>query len=75
MKPGHRQKETSPAYRLDDGTTLRLRSNLGEGGEGLVYATDQPNCVAKLYLPDKPADEDKLKLLVAKGRDSQGKYN
>lgn len=75
MKPGHRQKETSPAYRLDDGTSLRLRSNLGEGGEGLVYATDQPNCVAKLYLPDKPADEDKLKLLVAKGRDSQGKYN
>ncbi len=75
MKPGHRQKETSPAYRLDDETTLRLRSNLGEGGEGLVYATDQPNCVAKLYLPDKPADEDKLKLLIAKGRDSRGKYN
>ena len=41
MKPGHRQKETSPAYRLDDGTTLRLRSNLGEGGEGLVYAHPQ----------------------------------
>lgn len=75
MKAGRRQKGTTPAYRLDDGTPLQLRANLGEGGEGMVYDTNVPNCVAKLYLPDKPADEEKLKLLVNKGRDSAGRFN
>ncbi len=64
MKTGLRQKNTGPAYRLDDGTVLLLRSNMGEGGEGLVYDTNLPNMVAKIYLPDSPANEEKLKQLI-----------
>lgn len=75
MKTGLRQKNTGPAYRLDDGTVLLLRSNMGEGGEGLVYDTNLPNMVAKIYLPDSPANEEKLKQLIDIFHRSTGSYN
>lgn len=50
---------------------VTLTRQLGEGGEGEVYETDNPGRVAKLYFPNQltPFRYEKLKLMVSKGLD------
>ncbi len=47
--------------RTKDGSIIEIREKLGQGGEGIIYATDTPS-VAKLYFEMSPIREAKLKL-------------
>lgn len=47
---------------LQDGTRIHLRQVLGEGGEGIVYSTDQPEDVAKIYFKNRITKQRKAKL-------------
>lgn len=48
--------------RTKDGSIIEIHEKLGQGGEGIIYATDTPS-VAKLYFEMSPIREAKLKLL------------
>ena len=48
--------------RTKDGSIIEIHEKLGQGGEGIIYATDTPS-VVKLYFEMSPIREAKLKLL------------
>mgnify|MGYP001776803857 CR=1 FL=1 len=48
--------------RTKDGSIIEIHEKLGQGGEGIIYATDTPS-VAKLFFEMSPIREAKLKLL------------
>lgn len=48
--------------RTKDGSIIEIHEKLGQGGEGIIYATDTPS-VAKLFFEKSPIREAKLKLL------------
>lgn len=50
--------------RTKDGSLVEIREKIGQGGEGIIYATDTPS-VAKLYFEMSPIREAKLNLLEA----------
>lgn len=53
---------------------VKLGKELSSGGEGVIYATNIPNVVAKIYKPDKiiKAKYEKLKLMITKDIDCKG---
>lgn len=50
-----------------DGESITLGPNLGEGGEGTVFATDRP-CVAKVYKPEKAMSQKLAKIQALLGK-------
>lgn len=56
------------------GTRVLLKKQIGSGGEGNVYETDQENIVAKIYKKEKLTLEkfEKLKLMVSKSVHCEG---
>lgn len=50
-----------------NGESITLGPNLGEGGEGAVFATDTP-CVAKIYKPEKATPQKLAKIQTLLGK-------
>ena len=72
LVPG--QGDEVVAVRGADRKTLRLGEILGHGGEGIVYRTNIPGIVAKIYFKDKIKRHkyEKLKLMLTKELDCEG---
>ncbi|WP_062106073.1 CFI-box-CTERM domain-containing protein [Bacillus niameyensis] len=66
--------EAGDYVQTDKKRRVHLRKQLGSGGEGTVYATDDKNVVAKIYKREKVTVEkhEKLKLMVSKPIQKEG---
>lgn len=62
------------AKRGGNSKTIHLLSKVSSGGEGIIYTTDIPNVVAKIYKPQKVdrAKFEKLKLMMTKNINCPG---
>ena len=63
MASARRPQQPSSRYQDENGNPIALGEKLGEGGEGTAYLVqNQPNLVAKIWLPGKTPDDVDAKL-------------
>ena len=69
-----KESETVIAERRGNRRKVKLLKSVSSGGEGIIYTTDIPNVVAKIYKPGKidKAKYEKLKLMMTKNIDCEG---